>query len=220
MSPAGIDFFAHAVTPVRLEEGKAGDYLGILAEAVLGRRTRGLMPCHPLAASVDVDRSREIQATFERIQRPLQWPLGDFRRKKFARAGEVGFRFSRVRGSAVAGFVYGFALRPEAVPGVLIPPEAVAYAFVRPVGSDLYEELVTRPRSPVRKLVADSRSLGYPFEFHPDKETVAVRHRSFARVPCELFAHGAADFFMIAQHPLRVGGFIDRVKRATTRRGP
>lgn len=173
------------------------------------------MAGEPMAAAVDPDRSKDIQATFERIQRPLQWPLGDFRRRKFARAGLVGFRFSRARGAAEAGFVYGFALRPAAVPGVRDPPEAVAYAFVRPVGSSLFEELVMRPRSPVRRLVADSRSLGYPFEFHPEGETVAVRHRSFARVPSELFPLGAGDFFMIAQQPLRVGGFMERVKRAT-----
>lgn len=171
-------------------------------------------------AAVGKDRSRDIAATFERIQRPLRWPLGDFRRRKFATAGLVGFRFSRMRGSAEAGFVYGFALRPDAALGVREPPEAMAYAFVRPVGSDLFEELVTRPRSPVRTLVTDSRTLGYPFEFHPDRETVAVRHRSFARVPSDLFVLGAADFFMIAQQPLRVGGFMDRVKKATPRRGP
>ncbi len=173
-----------------------------------------------LEAAVGTDRSRDIRATFERIQRPLRWPLADFRRRKFATAGLVGYRFSRARGRAEAGFVYGFALREGAAPGVRAPPEAVAYAFVRPVGSTLYDELVTRPRSPVRRLIADSRFLGYPFEFHPGEEIAAVRHRSFARVPSELFVLGAADFFMIAQQPLRVGGFMDRVKRATPRRGP
>lgn len=166
------------------------------------------------------DRSEEIRQTFERIHRPLSWPLGDFRRKKFSTAGGIGYRFSRTRGSAAAGFVYGFALRAGAVPGVTAPPEAVAYAFVRPAGSGLYDELVARPRSPVRQLVASTRSLGYPFEFHPGGEVVAVRHRSFARHPPELFVLGAADFFMIAQQPLRVGGFMDRVKRATTTKGP
>lgn len=172
-----------------------------------------------MAAAVDSNRSRDIEATFERIQRPLRWPLGDCRRRKVTTAALVGFRFSRMRGSAEAGFVFGFALQSDALPGIREPPEAVAYAFVRPVGSALYEELVTRPRSPVRRLVADGGSLGYPFEFHPDREAAAVRHRSFARVPSELFVLGAADFFMIAQEPLRAGGFMERVKRATPRRG-
>ncbi len=165
-------------------------------------------------------RAAEIQATFERIQRPLRWPLADFRRRKFVSGGVVGFRFSRMRGSAEAGFVFGFALAAEAVPGVREPPEAVAYAFVRPVGSALYRELVSGPRSAVRKLVAGGRSLGYPFEFHPGSETPAVRHRSFARLPPELFVLGAADFFMVAQQPLRMSGFMDRVKQATPRKGP
>ncbi len=168
---------------------------------------------------MDRDRSDDIRQTFERIERPLRWPLADFRRRKFATSAEIGYRFSRSRGPASAGFAFGFGLKPGAVPGVTHPPEAFAYAFVRPVGSELYEELVTRPRSPVRRLVASSQSLGYPFEFHSDGEIVAVRHRSFARHPPELFVLGAADFFMIAQQPLRAGGFMDRVKRATTGKG-
>ena len=52
------------------------------------------------------------------------------------------------------------------------------------------------------------------------QEVAAVRHRSFARHPPELFVIGAADFFMIAQRPLRVGGFVERVRKATTRAGP
>lgn len=169
---------------------------------------------------MDRDRTEEIGATFERIQRPLRWPLGDFRRRKVSRAGFTGYVFSRVRGTAVAGFAYGFALRPGALPGIREPPEAAAYVFARPVGSALHRDLVTRPRSPVRRLVSESRALAYPFEFHPEGEVVAVRHRSFARVPPELFVLGAADFFMITQRPLQTGGFIRRVTAATERRGP
>lgn len=137
-----------------------------------------------------------------------------------SRAAFTGYVFSRARGRALAGFAYGFALRPAAFPGIREPPEAVAYVFVRPVDSDLYRDLVARPRSPVRRLVADGRSLGYPFEFHPGEEVVAVRHRSFAGVPPDLFVLGAADFFMIAQRPLQTGGFIRRVTAATERRAP
>jgi len=169
---------------------------------------------------VDRGRTEEIKATFERIQRPLRWPLADYRRRKVARVGFTGFVFSRARGTAVAGFAYGFALRPDALPGIREPPEAAAYVFVRPAGSALYRDLVTRPRSPVRRLLSDGRDLAYPFEFHPGEEVVAVRHRSFARVPPELFVLGAADFFMISQRPLQTGGFVRRVTAATDRRGP
>ncbi len=169
---------------------------------------------------MDATRAEEIRATFERIHRPLRWPLGEYRRRKVARAGFTGYVFSRVRGKACAGFAFGFALRPDSVPGAGGPPEAVAYVFVRPVGSPLYRDLVTRPKSPVRRLVAESASLGYPFEFHPGEELAAVRHRSFARVPSELFVLGAADFFMIAQRPLVTGGFLRRVTAATQRPGP
>ncbi len=166
------------------------------------------------------DRSREIAATFERIQRPLRWPLADYRRRKVSRSDFAGYVFSRVRGKAVAGFAYGFALREDCLPGIRHPPEAAVYVFVRPVGSELHRDIVTRPRSPVRRLVAEGQSLGYPFDFHPDGEVVAIRHRSFGRIPPELFVLGAADFFMIAQRPLQTGGFIRRVTAATEGKGP
>lgn len=169
---------------------------------------------------MDVDRSEEIAATFERIHRPLRWPLADYRRRKVARADFTGYVFSRVRGAAVAGFAHGFALRTGALPGIETPPEAVSYVFVKPVRSRLYDDLVLRPRSPVRKLAAESKTLGYPFTLHVGEETVALRHRTFARVPRELFVLEAADFFMISQQPLLTGGFVRRVTAATQRRGP
>lgn len=169
---------------------------------------------------MEPNRTEEIKATFRRIARPLRWPLEDYRRRRVSNTRFAGFQFSRARGTAAAGFAYGFALRPDALPGIRDPPEAVVYVFVRPAGSPLHRELVTRPRSPVRRLVEDSRSLAYPFEFHPDGEIVAVRHRSLRRLPSELFVLGAADFFMIAQRPLNPGGFVRRVTAATEPPGP
>ncbi len=163
------------------------------------------------------DYSAEIAGTFERIQRPLRWPMEDYRRRKVSSPTFVGYRFSRVSRSASAGFAYGFAMARDETIGIRAPPEAVIYAFVRPVGSALYRKLVGSPGSAVRRLVSSGRSLAYPFELHLGRELAAVRHRSFARLPTELFVIGAADFFMIAQQPLRVGGFIERVRRATAR---
>ncbi len=166
------------------------------------------------------DRTSEIAAAFERIQRPLRWPLADYRRHKVSRSDFTGYVFSRVRGRAVAGFAYGFALREGRLPGIRQPPEAAVYVFVRPVGSGLHRDLVAGARSPVRRLVAEGRSLGYPFEFTPESEIAAIRHRSFGRIPPELFVLAAADFFMIAQRPLQTGGFIRRVTAATEGKGP
>ncbi len=146
--------------------------------------------------------------------------MGDFARRKVDSAGFVGYRFSRVRRKATAGFAFGFALRPGALPGVAEPPEAVAFAFVEPADSALYEELVLRRSSPVRRLAAATRDLGFPFEFRPGETTAAVRRRSLARVPPELFVLEASDFFMVSQNPLRQEGFLNRVVRATDRRGP
>jgi len=178
------------------------------------------MGSRTFAAAVKRDYSAEIQGTFDRVQRPLRWMMTEYGRRRISSPRFVGYRFSRVRGSASAGFAYGFALTPDEEMGLRAPPEAVTYAFVRPTDSDLYEELVTRGDSAVRRLAKSRRSLGYPFELHVDREIAALRHRSFARVPPELFVLGAADFFMLAQRPLRTGGYVRRVREATTRPGP
>ncbi len=202
-------------------EGKAGDYLAVLDIARRAAREGRRTYARPrLRGRVGRDYSAEIAGTFERIQRPLRWPMESYRRRKVSSPSFVGYRFSRVKGSASAGFAYGFALRADEDLGIRVPPEAVIYAFVRPAGSRLYRNLVTRPGSPVRRLAARSRSLAYPFELHLGPEIAAVRHRTFARHPPELFVIGAADFFMIAQQPLRVGGFIEGVRKATDRPGP
>ena len=166
------------------------------------------------------DRAEEIAATFERIRRPLQWPMENFRRSKVSSRSFTGYRFSRVRRNSVAGFAFGFALREGGLPGVRDPPEVVAYAFVRPTGSALYEELARQPKGAVRKLVASSRRMGFPFEWFPGEETVAVRHRSLRTIPREIFVLAASDFLMLCYHPLRAAGFLERVTKATTRPGP
>src|SRR5881396_1022996 len=165
---------------------------------------------------MDVDRSAEIAATFERIRRPLQWPMENFRRRHVANRNFVGYRFSRKRRDARAGFSFGFALRDGAFPGVPEPPEVVAYAFVEPRESALHRALVARPGSPVRRLAASSKGMGFPFEFHPDMSVAAVRHRSMRQVPKEIFVLVASDFLMLCYHPLRAAGFLERVTKATT----
>ena len=200
--------------------GNAGDYLAVVAALSPPLQAAGLIPAGGFAALVDRDYAPEIAATFERIARPLRWPMEDFRRRKVRSPSFVGYRFSRVRRAASAGFAYGFALAPDDDLGIRAPPEAMIVASVRPVGSALYQELVTRPGSATRRLAASGRSMGYPFDLHLGEEAAAVRHRSFARHPPELFVIAAADFFMIAQRPLRVGGFVERVRKATTKPGP
>jgi hypothetical protein len=165
------------------------------------------------------DRRAEIAATFRRIQRPLRWPMADFARTRIANQGFVGFRFSRLQGQASAGFSFGFVLRDGVVPGVHEPPEVVACAFARPASSALHARLTGRADAAGRQLVASARRMGFPFEFFPEEERFAVRHRSMARVPSEIFVLVASDFFMLSYAPLRASRFLERVKRATRRTG-
>lgn len=134
--------------------------------------------------------------------------------------GFVGYRFSRVQRNSVAGFTFGFVLQDGILPIEVDPPEAVAYAFVKPVTSALHRELVARPNSAVRRLVKAGQAEGLPFEFHPESEASAIRHRSLRRVPPEIFVLAASDFFMLSFRPMRAARFQQRVREATTRPGP
>lgn len=165
---------------------------------------------------MEEDRGPEIAATFERIRRPLRWPMENFARKRIVNRRFTGYRFSRVRRHAVAGFTFGFALRNDAVPGVTDAPEVVAYAFVEPATSRLHRDLVDGPNGAVRRLVSMSRRMGFPFELNPEREVAAVRHRSMRAVPNEIFVLVASDFLMLCYQPLRAAGFLERVRKATT----
>jgi hypothetical protein len=145
--------------------------------------------------------------------------MENFARTRITNRSFVGYRFSRVFGRASAGFCFGFALRDGAVPGVREPPEVVAYAFARPVGSALYRRLTARSDAAARHLIASGRRMGFPFEFFPENEKVAVRHRSLARVPPEIFVLVASDFLMLSYAPLRASRFLERLTKATSRPG-
>jgi len=165
---------------------------------------------------MDLDRRAEIAATFERIRRPLRWPMENFARARIANRHFVGYRFSRVRGNATAGFSFGFALQNDSLPGITEVPEVVAYAFVRPATSTLHRDLAERPNSAVHRLASMSRRMGFPFEVHAEGEVAAIRHRSMRPVPRELFILVASDFLMLCYQPLRAAGFLERVTKATT----
>lgn len=177
------------------------------------------MLCGGIRAALDEDRAAEIAATFQRIRRPLRWPMENFRRQRVSNRRFVGFRFSRVRRNARAGFAFGFALNEDSLPAIREPPEVVAYAFVDPENSALHRALVEGRASAVRRLITSSERMGFPFEFHPDGPVVAVRHRSLRRVPKEIFVLVASDFLMLSYNPLRAAGFLERVTKSTTRPG-
>src|SRR2546428_2249931 len=159
-----------------------------------GGGPEGLSPPTDSGFSLDDDRMAEIEATFKRIHRPLRWPMENFRRRYISNKGFVGYRFSRIRRNAYAGFSFGFALREDLYPGIREPPEVVAYAFVEPRESTLHEALVTRKASAVRRLAATSRGMGFPFELDPDAAVAAVPHRSVRRVSPGKFSSFVSRF--------------------------
>src|SRR5256712_10815571 len=138
-----------------------------------GGGPEGLSPPTGSGCSLDDARKAEIEARFKRIHRPLRWPMENFRRRYISNKGFVGYRFSRIRRNAQAGFSFGCALREGLYPGIREPPEVVAYAFVEPRESTLHEALVTRKASAVRRLAATSRGMGFPVELDPDAGVAA-----------------------------------------------
>ena len=164
---------------------------------------------------MDRDYTEDFADTFRRLQRPLQRSLQGFRRRRVRNARFVGYTFTRTRGRASAGCEFGFALQPNVLPGIFDPPEAVAAVFVRPVSSRLHDALVSARASPVRRLVASGKDLGFPFDFRPDEEMAAVRHRSVARMPRELLLLAAGDFFVISLGPMRTADLPERIRKAT-----
>src|SRR5207245_1445089 len=69
-----------------------------------GGGPEGLSPPTDSGFSLDDDRKAEIEATFKRIHRPLRWPMENFRRRYISNQSFVGYRFSRIRRNAHAGF--------------------------------------------------------------------------------------------------------------------
>ena len=158
------------------------------------------------------DRRKDIEETFARIGRPLRWPTGRFRRRRVATKNFIGYRFTRPRGRSVLGFAVGFILGDGVVPSAVDPPEAVTYVFVKPVASALHREVVSRPRSLVRRLVRESERVALPFAFDPASEICAIRTRSMRAVPPELFALVASDFFLHSYRSLWSSGFLGPVR--------
>src|SRR2546425_7034239 len=184
-----------------------------------GAGPEGLSPPMASRSSLDDDRMAEIEATFKRIHRPLRWPMENFRRRYISNKGFVGYRFSRIRRNAYAGFSFGFALREDLYPGIREPPEVVAYAFVEPRESTLHEALVTRKASAVRRLAATSRGMGFPFELDPDAAVAAVRHRSVRRGAQGIFVFVASGLLMLFFQTVPAAGFFERGARGPTRAG-
>jgi len=142
--------------------------------------------------------------------------MDSFRRQRLALRGFSGYRFSRVRRGATAGFAFGFLLKDHALGIAAVPPEAVAYAFAEPLGSSLFRDLVTRRGSAVRRLVRAGSRAGVPFDLRLDEPIAAIRHRSMRRMPSEVFVLAASDFFLATYEPLRSSGFLESVRKATT----
>src|SRR2546422_1048471 len=148
-----------------------------------GGGPEGLSPPTDSGFSLDDDRKAEIEATFKRIHRPLRWPMENFRRRYISNKGFVGYRFSRIRRNAHAGFSFGFALREGLYPGIREPPEVETRVRVAPdPGEPISHETLVRDVPAAKILHRPSERSMNPFERRLDfRHPVVVQRESGVR---------------------------------------
>ena len=92
-----------------------------------------------------------------------------------------------------------------------VPPEAVVFAFVRPVDHSLYRRLIVRKNSFFREVARKSAYEQVRFDLFPDREEALVRHRSMHGRPAEILVLSACDFFMTSFRAFWASDFTGRV---------
>jgi len=140
---------------------------------------------------------RPLRAAMRRMQIPLRRIRQAFDTHDLRAGGLYGTLWWRAVGGARAGGFFGF-ITDRARWAHLAPevPEAVVFAFVRPLDHPLHRRLVARRGSLFEKVARRSRYESVPFELFRDREEALVRHRSMRGRPDEILTLSACDFFM------------------------
>lgn len=149
--------------------------------------------------------------------------LRDYRSSLVARGSLRGYRFNppgKAKAGSRAGFFVGYlvdSVRYEFLNPT--PPECIVFAFVGPVGSGFYEEMVARDRSPLRK---GAEYIGWlthrppRFAFFEGREVVLARHFSMREWPAAKRKHYSRNFFIETLAWLVRSGLIARIRGEST----
>jgi len=129
--------------------------------------------------------------------------LRDYRPSLTARGSLRGYRFvppGKTMARSHAGFFVGY-LVDSAKHEFLnpAPPECIVFAFLGPVGSPFYEELVARDGSALRKTAGYIGWLTHRpprFAFFDGREMVLTRHFSMREWPAGKRKHYSRNFFI------------------------
>lgn len=155
---------------------------------------------------------RPLRAAMDRMGIPLRRIRENFKTQLQRTGGLYGHRFWRTVDRAQVGGFVGFITDPRGWEHIdPVPPEAVVFAFVRPVDHPLYRRLVVRKNSFFREVARKSASEQVRFDFYPDREEALVRHRSMRGRPDEILALSACDFLMASFRAFWASDFTGRV---------
>ncbi len=129
--------------------------------------------------------------------------LRDYRASPVARGSLRGYRFvppGKSQAGSRSGFFVGY-LVDSAKHEFLnpAPPECIVFAFVGPVRSPFYQEIVARDGSPLGKTAEYIGWLTHRrprFAFFNSREIVLTRHSSMREWPAAKWKHYSRNFFI------------------------
>lgn len=144
----------------------------------------------------------EFRASLDRLGGPLVFIARGAKSRWVRSRGLFGRRFYLRAQREEAGLFVGFATAPRGLPGTSVePPEAVVFAYVRPVGGRLHDHLVAPGKGALWKAARRATREHLALGFHPRREACLVAHRTVRGMPPGLVEYVASDFFL---HVFRV----------------
>lgn len=175
------------------------------------RRPGVLAPVRLAEASPEIN-VRPLRTTMDRMRIPLRRIRESFVTRHETRGKLYGERFWRVVDGAHVGGFMGFITDPRGWEHIdPVVPEAVVFAFVRPVAHPLYRRLVVRKNSFFRDVVRKSVYEQVRFDLFPNRSEALVRHRSMRGRPDEILVLSASDFFMTSFRVFWATDFVARI---------
>jgi hypothetical protein len=140
---------------------------------------------------------------------------GPLRGYRFVPPGTAGPRLR-------AGFFVGYLLDPQDHEFLHpVPPECIVFAFLGPVGSALYRDMVAREGSLLRKTAEYIGWLTHRpprFAFFAGHETVLVRHFSMKEWPTSKYQHYSRNFYIETLAWMVRSGLVAKLRAANMSR--
>ena len=159
---------------------------------------------------------RPLRAAMDRMSIPLRRIRQSFTMRAQRTESLCGQLWWRQIGDARIGGFFGFitdARGWEHLEPAPVLPEAVVFAFVRPLGHPLHRRLVAAKGSLFEKVARQSRYEAVPFDLYRDRAEALVRHRSMRGRPDEILVLTACDFLMTSMRAYWASDFFEEIRK-------